>query len=148
PRGEYCQPSYAQEGEDLILSALLGFPDRKSKGFYVDVGAHHPRRYSNTFLFYLSGWSGINIDAMPGSMTPFQRERPRDTNIEAAIAEDGKMLTFYEFNEPALNGFCRETALQRNQYRGWKIINERQINTLRLEELLQKHLPKSQTIDF
>ncbi len=34
-------------------------------GFYVDVGAHHPMLYSNTYYFYKQGWSGINIDAMP-----------------------------------------------------------------------------------
>jgi FkbM family methyltransferase len=148
PRDEYRQPSYAQEGEDRILSSLLGLSNRDRKGFYVDVGAHHPRRYSNTFLFYLYGWSGINIDAMPGSMRLFQLERPRDINIEAAVADEVKMLTFYEFNEPALNGFCREIASGRDQYRGWKIINERQIMTVKLKEILEQHLSDGQAIDF
>ena len=40
--------SYSQEGEDLVLQRI--FANYKS-GFYVDVGAHHPKRFSNTFLF-------------------------------------------------------------------------------------------------
>ncbi len=44
----YAVKSYSQEGEDLILRRI--FNDRAS-GFYVDVGAHHPRRFSNTFNF-------------------------------------------------------------------------------------------------
>lgn len=147
-RSIYCQPSYAQEGEDRMLSALLGFPERTTTGFYIDVGAHHPERFSNTFLFYSKGWSGINIDAMPGSMKPFHHERPRDINIEAAIAEEANALTFYEFNEPALNGFCREIASARDQYRNWKIIRERKITTIRLETLLGQYLPVGQVIDF
>ena len=57
---------YSQNGEDLILNRFL---ENKEKGFFIDVGAHHPIRFSNTYFFYKKGWSGINIDAMPGSMT-------------------------------------------------------------------------------
>ncbi len=142
----YRQISYAQEGEDLILATLFDLRGSKRPGFYVDVGAHHPQRFSNTFLFYLSGWSGINIDAMPGSMLAFQRERPRDINIEAPIGEDGKALTFYEFNTPALNGFCRDRIPI--GYHGWRIVGERQLITTTLAHLLEQHLPPDELIDF
>ena len=46
----YRQISYAQEGEDLILATLFDLRGSKRPGFYVDVGAHHPQRFSNTFL--------------------------------------------------------------------------------------------------
>ena len=67
--------SYSQEGEDMILRRLF---EKQKTGFYVDVGAHHPKRFSNTFFFYKKGWSGINIDAMPNSMRLFDKIRPRD----------------------------------------------------------------------
>jgi hypothetical protein len=38
---------YAQDGEDLILDRLL---EGQQSGFYVDIGAHHPLRFSNTYL--------------------------------------------------------------------------------------------------
>ena len=80
----YRRTSYSQEGEDLILDRLLR---RKPRGYYVDVGAFHPKKFSNTHLFYRRGWSGINIDATPGSMDEFRRVRPRDTNLEIAISD-------------------------------------------------------------
>jgi len=40
--------SYAQSGEDIVADVLL---ERKKKGFYVEVGAFHPKLFSNTFLF-------------------------------------------------------------------------------------------------
>ena len=80
--------SYSQEGEDRIL--LMPFENCKD-GFYV---AHHPTRYSNTYLFYRMGWSGINIDAAPGSMNLFKKKRPRDINLEVAISDREEELTF------------------------------------------------------
>ena len=56
--------SYSQEGEDMILRRIFG---DKRLGFYVDVGAHDPRRFSNTYYFYKRGWRGINIEPRPGS---------------------------------------------------------------------------------
>jgi len=44
----YGLKSYSQEGEDMILRRLFG---KQKKGFYVDIGAHHPKRFSNTFFF-------------------------------------------------------------------------------------------------
>ena len=73
---------FSQNGEDLILNRLL---ENKSNGFFVDVGAHHPVRFSNTYLSYLNGWNGINIDAMPNSMMIFDKIRPRDINIEVGL---------------------------------------------------------------
>jgi FkbM family methyltransferase len=145
-RNDFRRISYSQEGEDLILAALFDLGETKRSGFYVDIGACHPKRFSNTFLFYMNGWSGINIDAMPGSMLAFKRDRPRDINIESAVGEDDKTLTFYEFNEPTLNGFYRDRVPP--GYRDWMIIREHQITTTKLSYLLEQHLPSAKPIDF
>src|SRR3989344_293995 len=71
------QNSYSQQGEDLIIDKLLV---GKKKGFYVDVGAHDPVRFSNTKRFYDKGWSGINIDPNPWLIKKFQKQRDRDIN--------------------------------------------------------------------
>jgi len=52
----YATKSYSQKGEDIILRRILG---EKEVGFYIDIGAHHPKRFSNTYLFYKKGWRGI-----------------------------------------------------------------------------------------
>ena len=100
--------SYSQEGEDLILNRFF---NNKENGFYVDVGAHHPRRFSNTYSFYKKGWRGINIDALPGSMVAFNKERPNDINLEIGISKKESELLYYMFNEPALNTFSETEAV-------------------------------------
>lgn len=141
----YALKSYSQEGEDMILRRLF---EKQIKGFYVDVGAHHPKRFSNTFFFYKNGWRGINIDAMPNSMCLFNKIRPRDINIEIPISDKKQKLKYYMFNEPALNGFSKELAEKRDGKNGYKIISVKDIDTSTLEKILKKHLPYGQKIDF
>ncbi len=136
---------YSQEGEDIILSEF--FPN-KTDGFYVDVGAHHPMRFSNTHMFYKKGWRGINIDAMPGSMKAFERKRPRDINLEIGVSGKEGEMTFYMFDDPALNGFSMEISKDRDKNSNFEIIEERKIKTYPLSKILNKYLPKDQKIDF
>jgi FkbM family methyltransferase len=140
----YCTKSYSQEGEDMILRRIFESVDR---GFYVDIGAHHPKRFSNTYYFYKIGWRGINIDARPGSMVEFNRSRPRDINIEAAIDKERRELTYYMFDEPALNTFDAALAKTRNSSAG-RITAEINIFTQKLDDILEKNLPDRQKIDF
>jgi FkbM family methyltransferase len=102
--------SFSQEGEDLLLDRYFNF---KKRGFYVDVGAHHPIRFSNTWLFYTKGWQGINIDAKPGTKQLFEHFRPRDINIDAGISTKAGTLNYYMFQESALNTFDKSLATER-----------------------------------
>jgi hypothetical protein len=142
--------SYGQEGEDRILTSLLykiyGGP-LPSTGFYVDVGAHDPFRFSNTYLFYRMGWSGINIDAAPGSMRSFAARRPRDLNLEIGIGKESSASTFYLFNEPALNTFDRELAIARS-VPPYQITGEVKVGVMPLHEVFSKYLARNQLIDF
>lgn len=141
----YALKSYSQEGEDIILRRLF---INQTKGFYIDVGAHHPVRFSNTYVFYKQGWRGINIDAMPGSMKPFKKLRPRDINIEQAISDRKEFLTYYIFNEPALNGFSKELSNRRNGLNNFHIVSEQKLETVPLRKILDSYLPTGQSIDF
>lgn len=141
----YALKSYSQEGEDMILRRIF---ECQKKGFYVDVGAHHPKRFSNTYYFYKQGWSGINIDAMPGSMKAFDRCRPRDINLEIPISDKKQPLTYYAFNEPALNGFSKELSESRNGKGNYYIKFTKKIETIPLNQVLDTYLPKNQQIDF
>lgn len=137
--------SYSQEGEDLILRRIF---EGKKDGFYVDVGAHHPKRFSNTYLFYEMGWRGINIDATPGSMKEFDRLRPKDVNLEKAISDKKQFADYFIFNEPALNTFSIEEAKKKNGSGGYEIIEKLRIETFRLSEILEDYLKPGQKIDF
>jgi len=136
--------TYSQEGEDFILARFF---DSKRDGFFVDVGAHHPHRFSNTYLLYRRGWRGVNIDAMPGSMRKFERYRPRDINIEAAVGSAAGSATYYMFNEPALNTFDAALVAER-QFPPWKVIRQVSLPIIPLADILGKVVPQGQAIDL
>jgi FkbM family methyltransferase len=138
--------TWSQEGEDRILQRIF---ENRQVGFYVDIGAHHPQRFSNTYLFYKHGWSGINIDAMPGSMQSFNQVRPRDINLELGIADQKAELDYYVFNEPALNGFLSGLSQERHTAESAYLIEDIvKVNVMPLREVLDQYLPAGQGIDF
>lgn len=142
---KYINLSFSQEGEDLILHRII---KRKNAGFYVDIGAHHPFRYSNTYKFYRLGWRGINLDPLPGSMELFRKYRPNDINLEIPISNLNGELVYYMFDEPALNSFDKKNALKFDTETKYKIINRLNIKTEKLKDILALHLPANTEIDF
>ncbi|MBR2648190.1 MAG: FkbM family methyltransferase [Sediminibacterium sp.] len=141
----FLNRSYSQEGEDIILDRVLGHIKR---GFYVDIGAHHPKRLSNTYKFYKKGWKGINIDAMPGSMRKFNLVRRRDLNLECAITNDTNSIEYYVFNEPALNTFSKENADLWSTKAPYRIIKSIKVKGDRLDNIFNRYLAQGQNIDF
>lgn len=145
PTAVYSQKSYSQEGEDLMVDRLLA---GKKSGFYVEVGAHHPFRFSNTYFFYKKGWSGICIDPLPGIKKSFNKCRPRDLFLEVGVSAKEATLEYFMFNEPALNTFDLSIAAERNGLRGYRLIESRKINTFTLEKILKNNIPLHQKIDL
>ena len=141
----YLNDSYAQEGEDIFLDCLF---KSKPNGFYVDIGAHHPIRFSNTYKFYRKGWQGINIDATPGSMAPFNNLRPNDINLEIPVSDKIETLPFYIFDEPALNTFIEEAAKEITRDDFYKIERIENITTKPLRDILRENLKSGTQIDF
>ena len=93
-RGGWWRRSYSQFGEDVVVLGVLSNID---KGFYVDVGSFHPRRYSNTRALHESGWRGMNIDILPRKKALFGFDRPQDINICCAVNELDQEVTCYSF---------------------------------------------------
>jgi FkbM family methyltransferase len=84
--------SYAQCGEDLIAAFMLaqmGITDVR----YLDIGANRPRHFSNTFLFYRRGSSGVLVEPDPKLCEVLRRSRPRDRCLQVASAsQDGEVI--------------------------------------------------------
>jgi FkbM family methyltransferase len=141
----HARKSYAQEGEDLVLRRIF---EQQQDGFYVDVGAHHPKRFSNTFIFYKSGWRGINIEPNPAVSALFAALRPRDINVQVGISDQPSTLTYYEFDEPALNSFDAGLTRWRQANTPYKVVRESAVPVERLDTVLARLLPAGQAIDF
>ncbi len=146
---ERCDPfvqlSYSQDGEDMILRRMF---ENQGTGFYVTSEPTIRSGFSNTCYFHRRGWRGINIDANPAAIRAFNRSRPSDTNICSGVAETRGKLTFHQFNEPALNTFDPELAVERAALPGYRLVDQTEVDVARLDDVLLAHLPAAQAIDF
>lgn len=141
----YAVKSYSQEGEDMILRRVF---ENEKRGFYVDIGAHHPFRFSNTHYFYRRGWSGINVEPNPDSIRAFKSARRRDINLQVGVSDCEGRLTCYLFDDPALNTFDGALVKSRLANTPYKVVGTVEILVERLDNILGKYLPPNIGIDF
>lgn len=81
---------FSQYSEDALIRKL--FPRKKLSGTYLDLGAYHPFKFSNTAFFWLKGWRGINVDANAKTIALFNKVRSHDKNIHTAMISQAKYL--------------------------------------------------------
>jgi FkbM family methyltransferase len=103
PEWAGCQFSFSQLGEDRVLVHLLGDIRDPARMVYVDVGAHDPVVFSNTFLLHKRGWRGVNIDASADGIERFRSHRPLDRNVCAAVSDSCREVVYYHYPSPAAN---------------------------------------------
>lgn len=98
---DFCKSSFSQFGEDLIINKIF---KKIHNGNYLDLGSFHPIHFSNTFLLYLRGWRGVNIDGNEDMIEISKKIRPLDKNIFAHLSNKEKEC-FYIINKknPAMN---------------------------------------------
>jgi len=126
----------SQSGEDLIIDS---FCPTKIDGFYVEVGANHPVKHSNTFLFYAKGWHGVTIEPNPSNKWLFRLVRPRDTHVVAGIGQSKKEMNFFVFQPNTLSTFDQKSAKE-YQKMGHPIIDVKSVPIIPLSEILEQHV--------
>jgi FkbM family methyltransferase len=94
------------------------------KGRFLDIGAYHPTKFSNTRALYELGWSGVMVEPSPLPMEALLREYGNDeriTLIQAVVAPRGGQLTKLHVTQDALsttdNAWFNEFE-RRSGYRG------------------------------
>jgi FkbM family methyltransferase len=136
--------SYAQNGEDIVLARGL----LDSDGFYVDIGAFDPHEDSVTKMFYERGWRGVNVDPIPEVMERFERDRPRDINVQAAISAepgDAELWT----GPPGLIGHSTlDAEIARAHIDDGVEFTRSTVRTMRLDSLLDEFVPAGTVVDF
>jgi FkbM family methyltransferase len=134
----FCRKSFSQCGEDLIVKHVfdaLGI----LRPSYIDIGAHHPFRHSNTALFYLLGSTGINIEPDPDLFRKFPKRRPHDKNLNIGISSEEGLLEFFVMKNPTLNTFSREKAENYEKEQGVSISETKLIKVCTLASVLENY---------
>ena len=104
---EKMRGSFSQNGEDLIIETFF---KKNYRGRYLEIGAYHPTRLSNTYRFYKKGWRGTVIEPNPKIKKIFKELRPKDKFLNIGIANKTGRLNYYQFLIPALNTFSKKEA--------------------------------------
>lgn len=139
--GNFGKKYYSQFGEDIALKQLFG---GQRKGFYVDVGAYHPMHYSNTYLLYKEGWSGINIDPNPNAIRLFKLHRRRDINLNYGIDDESTTKPYFIFNHQSCNTFSIEQKELMLNKSFIKLIKKVEVPCVRLQTVLDKYAPNTE----
>lgn len=112
--------TYSQAGEDIIVERLLS--QRSSHGMiYIDVGANHPTRLSNTYKFYRKGWRGLVIEPNRTLLNMHRRIRPDDQHLAIGCGERPELLEFRHAESHVLSSFSRE-KMKTNEVNGTELI--------------------------
>jgi len=133
--------SYSQGGEDLVIDRLLG---GRSEGFYVDVGANDPWRFSNTGS--TNGAGRASTSSLTIVYERLAAARSRDINLNLGVGCADGELPFYHFFPDTFSTFSTEQAA-RSQEKGLELVETLAIPVSRLDDLLSEHLGERE-IDF
>jgi FkbM family methyltransferase len=136
--------SFSQMGEDAVLWWIF---HARRNGFYVDVGCHHPFRFSNTALLHIANnWRGINIDVDERAIKAFNEARPNDINICVAVGDTAGKMEVTLFEDGAVNSL--HPVFAENLARVHRKKEKRMVEVRPLRDILTQHVPPDQRIDF
>jgi FkbM family methyltransferase len=74
--------SYSQFGEDLLLWEYFG---ARQDGFFLEAGANHPTKCSQTWLFEQQGWKGILVEPIARNCEMLRQQRPGSRVFQCAL---------------------------------------------------------------
>lgn len=138
PDQRWGHVSYAQHGDDLFLInifELLGI----DKPSYLDIGAHHPTRISNTALLYQRGSRGVNVEANPKLFELFCDQRPGDINVNHGIGPVSGIMTFYMFSDDGGRNTFSVSERDKIISEGHRVQREVPIPVITIDDLVRKY---------
>jgi FkbM family methyltransferase len=135
-KGQYRR-SYSQHGEDSFVFNYFG---SKKAGFYVDIGASHPFRLSNTYLLYQHGWRGVTVEPIPLLGHLHKRWRPQDNLVQKAVGPVPGNLMFQEMLPSVLSTLDVDTARTYVTEGKAQMLRSYSIDVITLEQLFANYV--------
>jgi len=126
----------SQHGQDEYIIKLL---NNKQNGIFVDVGAAHPTKLSNTYIMESElGWTGLLIEADEYFLSQLRQYRT-STVIEALVFNTNTILEYEYIYEPT-EGFGNHIRnLGLNHGSAYKLIKTARKSTTTLQQILDSN---------
>ena len=90
------------------------FFGERSRGYFVEIGANHPRHYSQTWLLERQGWEGLLVEPLSAKCALLRRERPRSRVVQAALGapeQRGRVQFHVAADDDMLSSLAPETGV-------------------------------------
>jgi FkbM family methyltransferase len=131
--------SFAQQGEDLVASSLLGAIGI-TKPSYMDIGAYDPIRSNNTYLFYRRGGRGLLVEPNVALTDKLRRKRPGDAVLVAGIGiDDTPEADYYVLSDDQLNTFDKEQVERLTRETTTKLIKVVKMPLININRVMAEH---------
>jgi FkbM family methyltransferase len=141
--------SFAQGAEDILIPYIARYHfGLDGPGKYVDVGCNAPVKYSNTFLLYLIGWRGINIDANAELIAECKRIRRQDVCVRAAVSDSEREAIFHKGKDDAVSTIDETRLVEWKRYFAFSEEDQETLVTCTLTSILDEHWRKGDPIDL
>lgn len=125
---------YCQRDEENYIIPYFG----NNQGNFLDIGAYHPKTFSNTRALFEMGWNGAFIEPSKNLWEAFEVEYAEEFRIgrlelhKIAIDEQDGQKTFYDSRGDAVSSFSEAMV------RRWGITPETyEVQALTIESFLK-----------
>jgi FkbM family methyltransferase len=146
--------SFAQTGEDMIVDWLLcNLSIPMNEVVYLDLGANHAKKLSNTYHFYLKGAKGVLVEANPALIPELKFYRHNDVILNFCVAEHSDELmefTAFELGVALGDGLSTtdrdraEQCLALNS--ALKLRETISVKSITVDDLIEKYLGRPPVI--
>jgi len=140
---KWGQQQFSQFGEDTVIWAWVETLRLQDKnGFFVDIGAHHPTRGSNTYLLRkLLEWTGINVEPDPNLFKVFVEEAKDCINLQMAIGKERGTAELTVYNHPGANTISSRLREKQAKDPRIEIVDTITVPMTTINDLLESNLP-------
>ncbi len=130
---------HAAAEEWLVRRALNA---QSSAGWFVEVGAHHPTQFSQTWHLAKVGWSGLLVEPQPAFVEKLREARPESV-VEQVACGGPNTPEFAVLKVPEKSGHA--TLDERGIAGMGELLSHIEVRVCTLNALLKKH---AHQIDF
>lgn len=116
----------------LRWSNILGL----RQGIYVDACAFDPIATSNTLVLHKRGWRGVNIDMNAERIAKFERLRPNDYNVVAALSDRIHQMSMLNYPVGATDRLAACEEESKSSYADQQPVREEVVTTRTLDSVL------------
>jgi len=90
---------YSQNDEEKYITEYFHNFNNGRGGKFIEIGAYHPTKFSNTRALFERGWTGVMVEPSPTCMANIKAvyaNEPRIQLLQVAITNEDGMVTFHD----------------------------------------------------